>query len=67
MELNQEIHPDFKTQDIRHQKSKRGISVSTQTLIHYWVLCGHWYPCFEFLVTSPLGFKARVGSFICAW
>ena len=21
----------------------------------------HWYPCFAFLVTSPLGFKARVG------
>ena len=23
---------------------------------------GHWYPCFGFLVTCPLGFKARVGS-----
>ena len=23
---------------------------------------GHWYPCFGILVTSPLGFKARVGS-----
>ena len=23
---------------------------------------GHWYPCFGFLVTSPLGFKAKVGS-----
>ena len=23
---------------------------------------GHWYPCFGFLVTSPLGFKVRVGS-----
>ena len=22
----------------------------------------HWYPCFGFLVTSPLGFKARLGS-----
>ena len=22
----------------------------------------HWYPCFEFLVMLPLGFKARVGS-----
>ena len=22
---------------------------------------GHWYPCFGFLVTFPLGFKARVG------
>ena len=22
----------------------------------------HWYPCFGFLVMSPLGFKARVGS-----
>ena len=28
---------------------------------------GHRYPCFELLVTSPLGFKTRVGSFICAW
>ena len=25
-------------------------------------LWGHWYPCFGLLVTSPLGFKARVGS-----
>ena len=23
---------------------------------------GHSYPCFGFLVRSPLGFKARVGS-----
>ena len=22
----------------------------------------HWYPCFGFLVTCPLGFRARVGS-----
>ena len=27
---------------------------------------GHWYPCFGFLVTSPLGFKARVGSALLA-
>ena len=25
---------------------------------------GHWYPCFGFLVTSLLGFKARVGCLI---
>ena len=25
---------------------------------------GHWYPCFGFLVTSPLGFKAEVGCLI---
>ena len=25
---------------------------------------GHWYPCFGFLVTSPHGFKARVGCLI---
>ena len=24
-------------------------------------LWAHWYPCFGLLVTSPLGFKARVG------
>ena len=29
------------------------------THVHLW---GHWYPCFGLLVTSPLGFKARVGS-----
>ena len=28
---------------------------------------GHWYPCFGFLVTSPLGFKAREGSFLFAF
>ena len=27
---------------------------------------GHWYPCFGFLVTSLLGFKARVGSALFA-
>ena len=27
---------------------------------------GQWYPCFGFLVTSPLGFKARVGSSLFA-
>ena len=31
------------------------------THVHFW---GHWYPCFELLVMSPLGFKARVGSLI---
>ena len=30
-------------------------------------LWGHWYPCFELLVMSPLGFKARVGSLFCTW
>ena len=27
----------------------------------------HWYPCFGFLVTSLLGFKARVGSALFAF
>ena len=27
---------------------------------HKFFSCGHWYPCFRLLVTSPLGFKARV-------
>ena len=31
----------------------------THSHVLFW---GHWYPCFGFLVTSPLGFKARVGS-----
>ena len=30
-------------------------------------LWDHWYPCFGLMVTSPLGFKARVGSLIGAW
>ena len=29
---------------------------------HESFLWGHWYLCFELLVTYPLGFKARVGS-----
>ena len=29
---------------------------------HKFFWWGHWYPYFELLVTSPLGFKARVGS-----
>ena len=32
---------------------------------HMSFFLGHWYPCFGFLVTSPLGFKARVGCLIC--
>ena len=28
---------------------------------------GHWYPCFGFLVISPLGFKAKVGSALFAF
>ena len=32
---------------------------------HKSFLWGHWYPCIGFLVMSPLGFKARVGSLIC--
>ena len=34
-----------------------------QTHVLFW---GHWYPCFGFLVTSPLSFKARVGSALFA-
>ena len=34
---------------------------------HKSFLLGHWYTCFELLVMSPLGFKARVDSLICAW
>ena len=33
----------------------------THTHVLFW---GHWYPCFGFLVTSPLGFKARAGCLI---
>ena len=30
------------------------------------LLWGHWHPCFGFLVTFPLGFKARAGSALFA-
>ena len=33
---------------------------------HESFLWGHWYPCFGLLVTSPLGFKAKVGSALFA-
>ena len=31
---------------------------------HKSFLWGHWYPCFRLLITSALGFKARVDSLI---
>ena len=34
---------------------------------HKSFLCDHWYPWFGLLVTTPLGFKARVGSLIQTW
>ena len=34
-----------------------------RTIVLLW---GHWHPCFGFLVTSSLGFKARVGSALFA-
>ena len=34
---------------------------------HKSFLWGHWYACFGLLVTSPLGFKPRVGSLIRTW
>ena len=34
-----------------------------RTHVLFW---GHWYPCFGLLVTSPLGFKARVCSALFA-
>ena len=40
----------------------------TQVLSFYQsFLWGHWYPCFGLLVTSPPGFKAKVGSVIHTW
>ena len=35
----------------------------THSHVLFW---GNWYPCFRFLVTSPLGFEARVGSALFA-
>ena len=46
------------------------VSISSFFLKSFWrthvLFWGHWYPCFGFLVTSPLGFKARVGSALFA-
>ena len=33
---------------------------------HEYFMWGQWYPCFWLLVTSPLGFKARVDSALFA-
>ena len=33
---------------------------------HMSLFWDHWYPCFGFLVTSPLGLKARVGFYLFA-
>ena len=44
---------DAATPNVRILASKWG---------HESFLWGHWYPYFGLLVTSPLGFKARVGS-----
>ena len=34
---------------------------------HMSIFWDQWYPCFGLLVTSPLDFKARVGSLIRTW
>ena len=60
--LNLSIMPDATQPDIRQQGINRAYLFKKsfwRTHIFVW---GHWYPCFGFLVTSPLGFKARVGS-----
>ena len=36
----------------------------THSHVLFW---GHWYPCLGFLVTSSLGFKARVASALFAF
>ena len=35
--------------------------------VHESFLWGHWYPCFGLLVTSPLGFKARVDPLLACF
>ena len=43
-------------------KTKMGkFKLKFNTHVLFWL---HWYPCFGFLVTCPLGFKARVGCLI---
>ena len=49
----------------------RDIDVSPSYFFKYFwrtivLLWGHWHPYFGFLVMSPLGFKARVGSALFA-
>ena len=51
----------------------KNIYSQSSVLNLYWILedifflWDHWYPCFGLLVTSPLGFEAKVGSLICTW
>ena len=52
--------------------SERQITLQKQNLFlfynilggHMSFLWGHWYPCFRLLVTSALGYKARVDSLV---
>ena len=49
----------------KKKKKKTGFFKSfLRTHVLFW---GHWYPCFGFLVTSPLGFKAKLGSTLFAF
>ena len=43
------------------------ISIKLRNSPFYEDFWDHWYPCFGLLVTSSLGFKARVGSLIHVW
>ena len=70
---------DFRTRDLRFQRvwPERVISITIwfqSELILFKIfggrgsfLWGRWYPCFGLMVTSPLGFKSKLGSLIRTW
>ena len=42
-------------------------NISTYKQCIFYFLWGNWYPCFGLLVTSTMGFKARVVSLTCVF
>ena len=56
---------EYSTKYIMNLKNDEGFFKRFwQTHVLLW---GHWYTCLGFLVMSPLGFKARVGSALFAF
>ena len=65
------LSPPFEQRDQTYHELNSNVNWMNKNfrrdlLISFWrthlLFGGHWYPCFGFLVASPLGFKARVGS-----
>ena len=57
--VNKYYAPLLSTTFLLHKERKSIFLTFLADTCPFW---GPWYPCFGFLVISPLGFKARVGS-----